>query len=324
MNGPLPDTEVLWRARTPLEWEISFHTVHGNSMSLDRRVKAPPSLHDLFRRFMKREFLNRKIDLPPIHLRLLLHPLQALISHLHHCLGYFADEGSHRQSQRVISQFEEVQSLLQNWSTLADRTVSAQENGESCCVTRAMFVMYHLISLNVLTHFPDIERMARGDIPQATFQQSFWARARCVDEAPHIWFHCGQVLRLVRSMPEATKPPWHAGAVYRVALVMWATSIANLANADTTARSSNVAPRHHNSVAVDTLTPEHTAIVRYLRYGDGVPVLSNAKNEAAFVSLDTPANCLAYCVDLLSEEEPTTRLTNGIKDRLGRLFQQVR
>lgn len=321
LNTALPDQEVLWCAKTSDKWSQSFEAIYGSPKSSLHR--NPPSLNDVFRRFMNRDPQILKFNFSPPQLRLLLQPLQALICHLHQCLSCFFDGGNDRQAQRLMTQLEEVQSLLQQWYAMCSRCI--QKSSTVDPATCAGLITYHLISLNTITYFPDIERFARGEIQQGDFQQSFWARVRCVEEAPQIWFHCGQVIRLARAMPEANKPPWWAGALYRVALIMWATSIANPNVQATNAISMDARVAKlpsDEAFAVDGLTPEHTSIARYLRYQEGVPMLS--KRDGELVSLGSPANPLRHCLEVLDEGEANLRLTEGIKSRLANLLERAK
>jgi hypothetical protein len=68
--------------------------------------------------------------------------------------------------------------------------------------------------------------------------------------------------------------------------------------------------------AIDALTPEDQAINRYLKYQEGIPMLS--KPDGSFISTDVPNNILKYCIDLL-EEDSSMRLTDGVKRKL-RIF----
>jgi len=320
LNAALPDLDTLWHSRSAEEWARAWETIY---FSLDFNLHSnPPSLRETFQKFVNREAWILKFDFSPTQLRLFLHPLQALICNLHQCLNCFSDSGNNRQSQqRLMTQLEEVQSLLQQWYVLCSRSIQKSEAFD--LNTSVNLIAYHLISLNTITSFPDIERLARDEMQQADFKQSFWARVRCVDEAPQIWFHCGQVLRLVRAIPESNKPLWCPMAIYRVALIIWATSIAN-ANVQSPSESINAVVAMGSSedtFMIDGLKPEHTSIVRYLRYQEGVPVLSN--KDGGLVSLKIPENLLRHCLEVLSEEESTTRLKNGIKSRIERLIRRV-
>ena len=259
---------------------------------------------------MSRDPQIQALDFSPTQLRLFLQPLQAMVCHLHECLNCFFDAGNDRQSQRLVTQLEEVQSILQDWYTMCSRSTGKASSFDPA--TCANLVNYHLISLNTMTNFREMERFARGELQHEEFRHSYWVRVRCVEEAPRIWFHCGQVIRLVRAMPEAQKPPWWPAAIYRVAIIMWATSNANMKGQQVLTTSSRGRP--DDTFEIDGLTPEHPSILRYMRYREGVPVLS--RRGEGFVSLDVPENPLKHCLEVLNEEPATTRLAEGIKDRL--------
>ena len=100
-------------------------------------------------------------------------------------------------------------------------------NKGTCWTTCANLIIYHLISLNAITSFKDIEQFARREVALGSFRYASWLQMRCIDQPEEAFFHCGQILRLIRSMPRPVRPPWWAGAVYRVALTGWATSMAS-------------------------------------------------------------------------------------------------
>ena len=105
---------------------------------------------------------------------------------------------------------------------------------------------------------------------------------------------------------------------------MWATSIANADVQSSSKSISAVVARgsSEDTFAIDGLKPEHTSIVRYLRYQEGVPMLS--KRDGGLVSLEVPENMLRHCLEVLNEEEATMRLTGGIKSRIERLIERVK
>jgi len=269
---------------------------------------------------MNRDILDSQIELSPTQLRILLHPLQGLVCHLHQCLSCFAESSSNRQARRLVTQLEEVQSLMQQWYALCCR--SMQKATSFCPVTCANLVIYHLISLNTMTNFPDIERLARHEIGEEEWMASCWARLPMVEEGHQIRFHCGQILRLVRQMPEPNRPQWWSAAVYRVALTLWATGIANAGAQTPMSTGSMSAMTDGTRFAVDRLLPEDTAVLKYLRYRDGVPVLSK-RNGCPLVLDAQPADVLGHCLEVLDEEESGLRLADGIRNRLARLIQRV-
>jgi hypothetical protein len=312
LNAAIPDQDVLWRSGSAEEWSRAYSAIYSSPKASVPR--NPPSLKHVFRRFMSRDPQIQGLDFSPTQLRLFLHPLQATVSHLHECLDCFLDAGNDRQSLRLITQLEEVQSILQDWYTMCSRSIEKASPFDP--PTCANLVNYHLISLNTMTNFREMERFARGELQPEEFRHSYWVRVRCIEDAARIWFHCGQVIRLVRVMPKAQQPPWWPAAIYRVAIVMWATSNANM-------KEQQVAPisgrgSSDDIFIIDGLTPEHPSILRYMRYREGVPVLS--RRGGGFLSLEVPENSLKHCLEVLSEELATTRLTEGIQDRLTKLL----
>lgn len=304
----MPDQDILWLSSPAEEWSRAYNVVYSSpKVSVPRN---PPSLKHVFRRFMSRDPQIQALDFSPTQLRLFLHPLQAMVCHLHECLDCFLDGSNDRQAQRLITQLEEVQTILQDWYMMCSRSTGKTSafDGTTC----ANLVTYHLISLNTMTYFREMEKFARGELQREEFQRSYWGRVRCVEEAARIWFHCGQVIRLARAMPGAQQPPWWPAAIYRVAIIMWATSNANMNRHQlprTLGRGSS-----DDTFVIDGLTPEHPSILRYLRYREGTPVLS--KRSGGFLSLDVPEDTLKHCVEVLSEEPAMTKLAEGIQGTL--------
>ena len=314
LNAPMPDQDTLWLSSPAEEWARAYNaTYRSPKLSVPRN---PPSLKHVFRRFMSRDPKILALDFSPTQIRLFLHPLQGMVCHLHECLDCFLDGGNDRQAQRLITQLEEVQSILQDWYTMCSRSMGKTNVFDPA--TCANLVTYHLISLNTMTYFREMEQFARGELQREEFQRSYWARVRCIEEAARIWFHCGQVIRLFRSMPEAQKPPWWPAAIYRVAIIMWATSSANTNGhhlPPTSGRGSS-----DDTFLIDGLTPEHPSILRYLRYREGVPVLS--KRSGGLLSLEVPGDTLKHCLEVLNEEPATTRLAEGIKGALANFISR--
>jgi hypothetical protein len=311
LHVPMPDSEVLWQAGSATEWLSAFENLHGST------YKSPSSARDLFTRFVDGELATECKDLSPTQLRLLLHPLQALVCQLRQFISCLPDGGSHAKASRAVSKaatkarLEEISALLQQWYSISKQN-SSNRNG-TCWTTCANLIMYHLISLNAVTSFKCIEQFARKEVQAGHFRHASWLQMRCIDQTEETFFHCGQILRLIKSMPVQVRPPWWAGAVYRVALTAWANSMAYSGSRFT----SN---RHHSEAEkpfpIDNLTPEQEPISRYLKYQEGVPMLS--RSNGSLVSMDVPGNVLNHCIDIL-EEDSSMRLTDGIKRKL-RLF----
>lgn len=311
MHVPMPDGDNLWQAASATEWLTALENSHGST------YRPPPSVRELFTRFVDGEIAESKTILTPTQLRLLLHPLQTQVCQLRQLLTCLPEGGSHAKSSRAVSKsatkarLEEISVLLQQWYALSNQSQSSSEVGRwtSC----ANLIMYHLISLNAITSFTCIEQFARREVVVGPFRHASWLQTRCIDQAEETSFHCGQVLRLIKSMPEQARPPWWSGAVYRVALIGWANSMAHAGTRFPTNGQSADADR---PFAIDALTPEDPAITRYLKYQEGIPMLSKA--DGSMLPMDVPNNILKHCIDML-EEDSTMRLTDGIKRKL-RIF----
>jgi hypothetical protein len=308
--APMPDEDSLWQKTSAAEWLADFERVHGQT------YRSPPSVRDLFTRFVEGELADSGTILSPSQLRLLLHPLQTQVCQLRQFLTCLPDGGSHAKASRAVSKaatkarLEEISMLLQQWYSISKQSAA---NDGPCWTTCANLIMYHLISLNAITSFKCIEQFARREVAVGPFRHASWLQNRCIDQAEETNFHCGQVLRLVRSMPEQVRPPWWSGAVYRVALIGWANSMANAGSRFPTNGHSVDADR---PFAIDALTPEDPGISRYLKYQEGLPMLSKA--DGSLAPMDVPSNILKHCIDML-EEDSTMRLTDGIKRKL-RIF----
>lgn len=317
-GAPMPDSDRLWQAKTATEWSEIFNQVHefsGGYPSVGSGAR-PLSLRDLFRHFLDDEIIAQGIELTPLHLRLLLHPLQSMVAQYCQLLSCFSDNVASRQRTRTVTaastrvRLEEVQTLLQRWYDLATRYTKANP---MCTMMQATLVMFHLISLNAVTNFPEIERLARREGIDGTYQQLIWLHKRCISDVEESIFHCGQILRLVRSMPRGIRPPWWPGAIYRVALILWTDS---LTHNESITPSSGMFPVPGPSFAVDALPAEHPLVVRYLTKREGVPTLT--KRDGTQIPMDHAYTVLSHCVAVI-DEGVATRFSDGIRGKLLRL-----
>jgi len=193
------------------------------------------------------------------------------------------------------------------WYDLAERYLKANP---ICPMMQTNLVIFHLVSLNAVTDFPEIERLARGEIMSINYQQLLRTHKRCIFDVGEAVYHCGQVFRLVRSMPRNTRPPWWAGAIYRVALVLWTDS--QMVKEDPPA-NNGMYPVSGPCFPIDRLMPEHTLIIRYLTKGEGSPCVT--KRDGSQLSIDRPLPLLRHCVDVI-DEGASTRFSDGIRSKL--------
>ena len=118
-------------------------------------------------------------------------------------------------------------------------------------------------------------------------------------------------------MPANVRPPWWAGAVYRVALVLWTDS---LTHTESISPATGLFPVPGPSFPVDTLSPDHTLIVRYLSKREGVPMLT--RRDGSQISLDNSFNVLAHSIEII-DEGISNRFTDGIRNKLDQLARGV-
>lgn len=321
-NIPMPDADRLWQAKSVSEWSSIFEQVHefsGGYSSIGSGAR-PLSLRDLFRHFLDDEMISRGIEMTPLQLRLLLHPLQSLVCQYGQLLSCFSESRSSSRnsaqpraisSSTTRSRLEEVQSLLGRWFDLAERYLKANS---LCALMQTNLVIFHLISLNAVTNFPEIERLARREGFDGTYQQLVWAHKRCIHDVEEAIFHCGQVFRIVRSMPRGIRPPWWAGAIYRVGLILWTDSLTH--KEQSSSNNNGMFPVPGPSFAIDALTADHPLIVRYLTKREGVPCVT--KRDGSQMTLDRAFPVLQHCIEVL-DEDAANRFSDGIRSKLERL-----
>lgn len=272
----------------------------------------PPCLTELFRKFLD-ETDSLDYPLTALHIRLLLHPLQSMLCHYSQLMSCFTDSGSSRAKNKTVTasstrcRVEEVQCLLQRWYKLAD---AYAKSNPSCPVIQASLVLYHLISLNAVTDFKQIERLARRETFDGTYQSLVWVHKQCLMDVGEAVFHCGQVLRLVRSMPRSSRPSWWAAAIYRAGLVLWCDSLIN--------KDGPYGSKPGQLLSIDSLTPDHPSILRYLNKGEGIPCLS--KKDGSTVTIDHGLPVLNHCIEIL-DEGASTQFQEGIRNKLDRLMR---
>jgi len=332
LQCPLPAPEVLWMAADSEQWVNAMQSVYGCSPNISPELlgtpSITPSLYDLFQDFLQDNLSRRSPTLSAQRLRLILHPLQALLCHLRQMLSCFSEShNGRRTSTRTVTKastllrLEEVQSLLQKWY---DLTMDYSKDHPGCPVTRCNLVLYHLIALNAVTNFPEIERLARREGLDGA--GSSWELAlrykRCIFQREDAVFHCGQVFRLLRQMPNNRRPAWWAAAIYRPTLILWADSVCrldpNFQAGDNGKRDADTSgPRRATTpVVIDQVSPEDPALVPYIWNGDAIPMLSYL--DGTTMKLDNPADILAYAIRNI-ESGFSSRIGDGIKRKLVQL-----
>jgi hypothetical protein len=358
LQCPLPSPEVLWMSPNAEQWFANVQSIYGCTANVNPQLLTSPSLTpslcDLFQDFLHDNLSRRQSSLSPQQLRLLLHPLQSLLCHLRQMLSCFSDVlSTRRATSRTVTKattmmrLEEVQALLQKWYEL---TMSFYKTNPNCATTRCNLVLYHLISLNAVTNFPEMERLARRE----GFDGSYWELSlrhkRCVYNREEAVFHCGQVMRLLRSMAPDRRPCWWPAAIYRATLILWVDSIARLDPNFQKAQAA-AASHHHspppaqtpgadqqqqqqgqdlpsagsgrgsissgsgNVVVIDQVTPEDPSVIAYLWSGGGEGVAVLTRRDGTTAGLDKPSDVLSYGI-MAIDEGVSSRIGDGIKRKL--------
>lgn len=315
-GSPMPDADSLWHATNASDWSDMFSQVHefSNSHSSIGSGARPLSLRGLFRHFLDDEIIALDIQLTPLHLRLLLHPLQTLVCQYCQLLSCFSDTTAFRQRSRAVTaastrvRLEEVQSLLQRWFELADRYMSSNA---MCPLMQANLVMFHLISMNAVTNFPEIERLARREGIDGSYQQVLWLHKKCISDVHEAIFHSGQIMRLVREMPSSVRPPWWPGAIYRASLVLWTEALTHTESANSAQQGQRTAQTV--TVPVDRLQANDPTMVRYVTRREGIPTLT--KKDGTSIDIDNGFKVISHSLDVI-DEGISTRFSDGIRAKL--------
>ena len=206
LRAPMPSSEHLWGAQSADDWASRRKEITNDG------VLDGISLRDLFTCFVEGDLSSTDVKLSPLQLRLLLLPLQTLVCQLRQFLGCLPDSGRRSLGTSISkvaikARLEEISTLLRQWYGFSERHIDAE--GRTCSTMTANLIMYHLISLNTRTSLGFIEQFARGEVQCGSARQaSQWLHTHCVDDVEQVNFHCGQILRLVKSIPEGLRPPW--------------------------------------------------------------------------------------------------------------------
>lgn len=307
LNTPIPSPDATWNAPSAKHWMQDTLPSPGLYSA-----SIPPSVNEWVGCFLETNDVSKMTHVSPITLRLLLCHLQNQVIQLRSSIDVILSRGQPHKGPRHTSiallslQVQEAQELLQKWYDLA-KTLGPSEAASTAAA--ANMILYHLIVLNTMVSFPEIERLARGskDDPRSKSPSpSRSERAYHLENTREIYFHCGQVLRHIRSIPEPARPPWWAGATYRVALIAWAngTGSADVNGGELGAQGT---------LPLDVLPAEHTSIVAYLNRQGGIPVFSDSTGST--ISLGDSVGVLRHCARSL-DTGIKTKFTHGIQRKL--------
>ena len=114
-------------------------------------------------------------------------------------------------------------------------------------------------------------------------------------------------------MPRGIRPPWWAGAIYRVALLLWTDS---LTNKEAPVSENGFFPVAGPSFAIDALPPDHPLLARYIKTREGVPLVT--RRDGSQIGIDNSSDVLQYSINVI-DEGAATRFSDGIRNKLERL-----
>jgi hypothetical protein len=307
----MPGSDFLWLAKDPIEWLAAIQAGNGANWMTPTSLPSPPvlpSLCDLFQDLLNET--RRFGQLSPLELRLLLHPIQSLLFHLRQVSSCFSDLFSSRRGSRTLTKtstllrLEEIQSLLQKWYELS--TANAKPN---CPITQSNLVLYHLISLNAITSFPETERLARREAFDGSSRDLTLRYKRCIHQPEEAIFHCGQIIRLLSAMPKDGQPYWWSTALYRASLILWVESLFRL---DQDTQAGFEASSRGELFPVNTVMEDDALVSAWLGSGEGVPVLRHGEREYKLL----PDEVLSFAVRVIGEGGQSLRVSEGMVRKL--------
>jgi hypothetical protein len=312
LGTPIPGSDYLWFAKDPIEWLAAIQTSETctNWMSPSSITSPPvqPSLCDLFQDLLNES--RRFGQLSQLELRLLLHPIQSLLFHLRQVSSCFSDLFSSRRGSRTLTKtstllrLEEIQSLLQKWYELS--TLNAKPN---CLITQSNLVLYHLISLNAITSFPEIERLARREGFEGASREVHARYKRCIHQPEEAVFHSGQIIRLLSSIPKESQPYWWSTALYRATMILWVESLFRL---DQDTQAGFEASSHGEIFPINMVMEDDVLVSAWLGNGEGIPVLRHGEKEFKLL----PEEVLGFSIRVIEEEGQSLRISEGIARKL--------
>lgn len=313
---PLPDPNIPWDTRTIIQTSYSY-LIDG--LHLELNIADPPgfelrqTLKQLFQDFTHGTLPDR---VPPRHLQLLLHPLQALTYHSRSLLSWVRSTSSLELSRIATSGVLETERLLRSWYILATKPHNEHTFTNDSTLS---LILYHFIFLNLAANLVAIERLTNPGTLDLAFWQRFLQDQECFPSRQEAIFHCGQALRHLRAVDADARPWWWPTAVHRAILTLWAASHLASINPDPnlpeassvfpmedfwqqsstdTAPGTNMSTSELCIVAIDGATPED-ACFRDANWSENcIPVLTRL-DEGAVVLTDA-VGILDYGISLIS------------------------
>ena len=173
-------------------------------------------------------------------------------------------------------------------------------------------VLYHIILLNSVLSFPEVEKIARED-------PSWKAVRRCSSVIPNqmvVWIHAAQVLRLLRNMHPGTAPVWKAAAIYRVAIASWAASLGHIPRSNQSESDRNQADKSSldSEVVLDGIEFDSPLVELLSADSHSTPMITRKDGE--HVSLGNPLNVLETFAFELKDDSVADPFAKGIRNKI--------
>lgn len=300
-------------------WKQILRSI-GNRQSEDSRR----SLRELFLLFLEDRLKDFGQELNVMDMRLLLHPLHALVSNASQ-IGFSLNTRSKRaanmRSRFRLSHsqaFDEIHSLLNRWLAVFE-TIDIQ-GARLAVVARATLIQYHLISISLLVSFKTLEAFARREKPEVVAEFACSIQEDLVKYHPELLLHCGQILRLIQDTDVKLRPPWWSAAVYRATLALWVYSITRKYVLQRVAQHhlTPSGPQVALDAAMGLLDP---TLSRYVLSGVGRPYFTASTEQASIVYIDNPRQVLQASIEAFGRGLRLWRLTRGLQCQMEKLYR---
>ncbi|KAI1137551.1 hypothetical protein F5Y05DRAFT_73365 [Hypoxylon sp. FL0543] len=343
LNSSLPSNEQFWLARDATTWQQLLTRDDDSGVgSYSTQPLPQPSLRTLFQWFLNDDLTPAKRQyLSPLALRLLLHPLHALVyscRQLLDCLGETSCSRSFSPITKASThvRMHEIRSLLQRWLDLYKSSLlapwsapTASSSDPNDVLITATLITFHVINLNTVASIPDIEELARRDLSDREIRHFSQEAAYFVHSPKEAVFHAGRILQLLGVLDRKTRPPWWPAALYRATLALWACSVFYGALWTSPSTSYLLIDEQEG----DSLDPYSWNLVRGTNKDDMVgsswdsrspaliPALKNSTGAGGPVTLGHPTQVLETCL-LVFDTGVATRVSEGIRGKLSQLLSR--
>ncbi|OTA58848.1 hypothetical protein K449DRAFT_354050 [Hypoxylon sp. EC38] len=343
LNSSLPSGEEFWLAPDVSTWQQLLTRDDDSGVgSYSRQPLPQPSLRTLFQWFLNDDLTPAKRQyLRPLSLRLLLHPLHALVYNcrqLLDCLGGASCPRSFSPITKASThvRMHEIRSLLQRWLDLYKSSLLApwgssigNSNDSNDVLNTATLITFHAINLNTVASIPDIEDLGRRELSDREICHFSQEAAYFVHSPKEAVFHAGRIFHLLRGLDRKTRPPWWPAALYRAALTLWACSVFYGPLWTSPSTSYLLIDEQEG----DSLDPYSWNLVRGTGKDDIVgahwdtrspaliPALNNRTGTGGPVTLEHPTQVLGTCL-MVFDTGIATRFSEGIRGKLSQLLSR--